>query len=75
MERCVSQKSLLVSAVKEKSPTVESAGSVCSTPPTLHNSILQPRFSYTDTHYYTLQVSNVLFSFVHGCIHIRGDNK
>lgn len=57
VQRCVSQRSFLVSAVKEKSLTVASVGSVCSTPPRLHNSVLQPTFSYTDMHYYTLQVS------------------
>ena len=71
----VSQKSFPVSAVKEKSLAVESAGSVCSTPPRLHNSILQPTFSYTDMHYNTLQVSNIAFSFVQGYIHINGDKK
>jgi len=53
--RSVSQRSFLLSAVKEKNLSVTSAGSVCSTPPRLHNSILQPTFSYTDMHYYSLQ--------------------
>jgi len=75
VQRYVSHRSFLVSAVKVKSLTVASAGSVYSTPPRMHNSILEPTFSYTEMHYYTLQVSNILFSFVQGYIHIHGDNK